>query len=283
MTTWSGVAEAYRVSFATLCAGTIDRLLDDTAGPRHLDVGSGTGELARRAQARGRTVVAVDADPEMVALSSQQHAGTTVQAALPHLPLHCRFDAVTANFVINHTPDPRAAVRELARLVRPGGRVAITIWPSDPPAWASLVQEAFEAAGVVSPPSRRLEPGLDFERSVAGLTSLATSARLAPLGARELRWEWRTTVDDFWSGLAGGVATAGQVLAAQTADVRRAAERAFRDLTSALVGPDQVLALPSRAAYLLATPAPNSLTGPTRPTAGDRTGGGRRARRSPRR
>ena len=43
------------------------------------------------------------------------------------------FHAVTANFVVNHVPDPRGAVRDLARVLRPGGRVAMTIWPAEPP------------------------------------------------------------------------------------------------------------------------------------------------------
>lgn len=118
------MAEAYRSSFATLCAGTIDQLLDDTHGSQHLDVGSGTGELARRAQALGRAVMAVDSDAEMVAMTAHQHTGATLLASLPDLPVRRRFDAVTANFVVNHTADPRAGVREHARTVRPA-----VAWP----------------------------------------------------------------------------------------------------------------------------------------------------------
>jgi len=254
MTNWNGVAEAYRTSFGTLCAGTVEQLLDDTAAHNHLDVGSGTGELANRAEALGRVVTAVDADAEMVAMSAEQHTGPTICAALPNLPVPSgSFDAVTANFVVNHTDDPRAAVRELARVVRPGGRVATTIWPASPPAWAPLVQDAFQAAGVVPLSSQRLMPHLDFERSVAGLSELAESAGLTPIAARELRWDWEISVDALWTGLAGGVATAGQTLVAQPADVRRAAEQAFRRIATAEAGSDKMLLLPSIAVYLLAS------------------------------
>ena len=254
MTSWSGVAEAYRTSFGTLCAGTVEHLLDSTAARHHLDVGSGTGELARRAEARDRVVTAVDADADMVAMSAGQHTGPTIRAALPNLPLRSgTFDAVTANFVINHTDDPRAATRELARLLRPGGRLAATIWPAGPPAWASLVQDAFQVAGVVPLPTQRLAPHLDFERSVAGLTDLAESVGLTPIDAHELQWDWRISVDAFWAGLAGGVATAGQTLVAQPPDVRRDAEQAFRRTAAAEAGADHVLSLPSTAVHLLAS------------------------------
>ena len=168
--TWSGVADAYRESFATLCGGTIERLLADTSGGRHLDVGSGTGALAARAASLGRKVLAIDADPEMVAMSATVVPGRVVEGSLPALPFDDdAFDAVTANFVVNHVPDPLAAMRELARLVRPGGRVAATNWPAQTSEWALLVSGAFNAAGVVPIPSQRLSAGVDFERSVVGL------------------------------------------------------------------------------------------------------------------
>ena len=38
------------------------------------------------------------------------------------------FDAVVAGFVVNHLPRPERALAEFARVVRPGGRVAVTVW-----------------------------------------------------------------------------------------------------------------------------------------------------------
>src|SRR5690625_2527696 len=157
MTVWSGVAEAYRRSFATLCAGTIDTLLEDTAAspggdgpttsgrPRHLDVGGGTGRLALAAAQRGRDVVAADVDPDMAALArdtadgsgradqAQEGTVSVLEAGSPTLPCpDASFDAITANFVINHVPDPRATMQDLVRLAAPSARVALTIWPAAP-------------------------------------------------------------------------------------------------------------------------------------------------------
>jgi ubiquinone/menaquinone biosynthesis C-methylase UbiE len=252
MSTWSGLAGAYRDSFAGLCAGTIERLLTDTPGGSHLDVGSGTGALAARAAARGRTVVAVDADPEMVAMSSAAVAGCVVEASLPDLPFDDdTFDAVTANFVINHVRDPRAAMRELARVTRPGGCVAATIWPAQAAGWAVLVADAFRAAGVVPLPAQRLSAEFDFERSVAGLRRLAETAGLEAITATELTWEWEVSVDALWSGIAGGVATVGQTFLAQTPGVQTSVQNEFRKATIEL-GRDGMLKLSSAAAYVVA-------------------------------
>lgn len=246
------MSEAYRISFASLCEGTVERLLADASGRDLLDVGSGTGALARRAAAMGRVAVAVDADPDMAAMSATAVPGSVIEASLPDLPFgDDRFDAVTANFVINHVDDPRAAMSELARVLRPGGRMGATIWTSDSPPWAALLRDVFGSAGVIPVPGQRLDPALDFERSVDGLAGLAEVAGLQTIIATQLTWDWHISVDALWAGVAGGVATIGQTFVAQTADVQCAAERAFRQATSR-ISVDGMLRLPSSAAYVVA-------------------------------
>lgn len=249
MRPWGGVAEAYRRSFATLCDGTVDRLLADVPGPVLLDAGCGAGELTARARAAGGRVLAVDADPAMVGLTGRRSAGPACVAALPRLPLpDGAVDGAVANFVVNHVPDPRAAVRELARVTTPGGRVGLTVWPSRPPGWSALVSEAFADAGVVRLPSQHLAPHLDFERSAAGLRRLVEGSGLTCVVAEELTWTWEVTVDDLWAGIAGGVATVGRTYLAQSPEVRAAAERALRRIAGrhAVEG---VLRLEAVAAY----------------------------------
>lgn len=63
--------------------------------------------------------MALDADPEMTTLSRATVPGRVLQASLPDLPFDAgTFDAVTANFVINHVHYPREAMRELSRVKR---------------------------------------------------------------------------------------------------------------------------------------------------------------------
>lgn len=131
---WAGTAEAYEASFARLCAGTVGSVVRSLGPARSersvLDVGCGPGTVAAAVRQAGFAAVGLDADESMLRLGGRRHSGLAlVQGALPNLPFaRGSFDAVTANFVVNHTPDPRASIRELRRVARPGGRVALTIW-----------------------------------------------------------------------------------------------------------------------------------------------------------
>jgi SAM-dependent methyltransferase len=104
------------------------RLLGDGPGDV-LDAGMGPGRLCAELDRRGWTVWGVDGSERMVELA---------QARLPHLREHLlagqverlpfdasTFDAAVATGVLGYVGDPRAVVRELARVVRPGGCVLV--------------------------------------------------------------------------------------------------------------------------------------------------------------
>ncbi len=188
-----------------------------------LDAGCGTGNVSREAARRGWSVVAVDADAQMLRVGRDECHGLPigwVRSALPQSGLrNAGFDAVVANFVINNVADPRAAAQELARVVRPGGVVALTAWVSERTTHIALIEEAFRVAGLPEP-KRQRPAEVDLERTVGGLTSLVRRSGLQPLQSRELTWGWTTSWDDVWSGLA---AIAAYVLAqrAREADLPR--------------------------------------------------------------
>ena len=102
------------------------------AGPgcRVLDVAAGPGYAAGLAAQRGATVVGVDFSPDMVALATALQPGVEFREAdAGALPFEdATFDAAIANFLMPHVSDLPAVVRELARVVSPGGRVALTTW-----------------------------------------------------------------------------------------------------------------------------------------------------------
>ncbi|MFC7375725.1 class I SAM-dependent methyltransferase [Brachybacterium sp. GCM10030268] len=215
-------------------------LLEATApAVSHLDVGCGTGDLALAAARAGRRVVAADPEPDMVALTRRtveaDGAGVSVVGAgAPGLPLpDAVFDAVTANFVVNHVPEPRATIAELARVATPGGRLAMTIWPAEPGPHLAAYGQAARNAGAVPVASTRLPPELDFPRTPHGLADLARGAGLRVESAEEITWTWHITADDLMAGIAGGVATPGQTHRAQKPEVRAAIERRARELWSA--------------------------------------------------
>jgi SAM-dependent methyltransferase len=96
---------------------------------RFLDAGCGMGELAERVQRElGVTVAAVDISPRMVELTRARGVDAQV-ADVQELPFETgSFDCVAANWVLHHVPDLDRGVRELARVLRPGGRlVAATL------------------------------------------------------------------------------------------------------------------------------------------------------------
>jgi 2-polyprenyl-6-hydroxyphenyl methylase/3-demethylubiquinone-9 3-methyltransferase len=99
----------------------------DLTGALLLDAGCGTGEFSTAARARGATVVSVDIGPKLLARTRSkgiEHVAAADVAALPFGP--GTFDVVLSSECIEHTPSPRASVRELARVLRPGGRLAVT-------------------------------------------------------------------------------------------------------------------------------------------------------------
>jgi SAM-dependent methyltransferase len=111
------------------------------AGDRLLDLGCGFGRHAFEAARRGAAVVALDAGPEEVAQVrgtlgamveagelAADHPATAVQGDALALPFpDGTFDRVIASEVLEHIPDDVAAMKELARVLRPGGTMAVTV------------------------------------------------------------------------------------------------------------------------------------------------------------
>jgi demethylmenaquinone methyltransferase/2-methoxy-6-polyprenyl-1,4-benzoquinol methylase len=130
---------------------------------RVLDVASGTAAVAIelvRADA-SRAVVGVDQSPEMLAAGSERvaHEGLSEQIELREaraedLPFaDGEFDALTFTYLLRYVDDVPATLRELARVVRPGGTVAMLefglprgVWR---PPWELYVRVGLPAAGSV--------------------------------------------------------------------------------------------------------------------------------------
>jgi demethylmenaquinone methyltransferase / 2-methoxy-6-polyprenyl-1,4-benzoquinol methylase len=103
--------------------------------PRVLDVATGTGDLAIEIARAcpGATVVGLDPSPSMLAIAEHKLARcgladrvTLTVGDAQALPQHsCEIDAATIAFGIRNVPDRGKALRELARVVRPAGRIAV--------------------------------------------------------------------------------------------------------------------------------------------------------------
>jgi SAM-dependent methyltransferase len=95
-----------------------------------LDVGCGSGLALRLAADRGARVTGLDAAEPMIDLARERLPDAELRVGdIQDLPFDDgAFDVVTAFNSLQFAAEPRAAAVELARVARPGGRVAIGVW-----------------------------------------------------------------------------------------------------------------------------------------------------------
>jgi SAM-dependent methyltransferase len=244
---WAGRAEAFRDSFAKLCAHTAPALLDAAGvgpGTRLLDVGTGSGTVAAAACARGAQVSAVDAEPGMVALAQRAAPAAKVTVAiLPDLPFASgAFDAVVANFVINHVGRPADAVAALRAVTQPGGRVAVTTWCSPAGAGHELLDRAVTGSG-----APRLDdlprPADAVPHTAEGLTSLLIGVGLQDVTCHALAWDHIADPEEWWGGAAAGVGLIGQLVSRQAPEAINRIKTSYDRLVPEYAGPDGRLVL----------------------------------------
>lgn len=128
-----------------------------------LDVGTGTGPVARLIAPRVRRVVALDVSARSLAIARQSLApGALVRAAIEDAPFRRgTFSLVVASFGLNAT-DPGRALREIRRCLAPGGGLALQEWgPAD--AASRAVDDLLAAHAVTEPDDAlaalRVSPG----------------------------------------------------------------------------------------------------------------------------
>ena len=169
--------------------------LDLTCGARVLDVAAGTGLITRLLEARGHNVIALDLSSEMLN-GGRQRGATAVLATAEALPFpDATFDGLTFGYLIRYVTDPLQTMRELARVVRPGGVIGMVefgrprgVWR---PAWWFYTRVGLPVAGLLAGPGwvrvgLFLGPSIDrFYRQCPGdaITALWRSAGLTEVRA----------------------------------------------------------------------------------------------------
>jgi SAM-dependent methyltransferase len=151
-------ANAYEALFVPALFGQWAPKVVDAAqiqpGQRVLDVACGTGILGREVASRmgsSGCVAGVDPSPGMVAVAKQLASAVewreAVAESLP-FPDHS-FDAVVSQFGLMFFTDRRQALREMLRVLAPGGRLAVAVWDAldNIPAYASEVALLEQTAG----------------------------------------------------------------------------------------------------------------------------------------
>jgi SAM-dependent methyltransferase len=150
-----------------------------TTGTRLLDAGCGAGLASLLASLRGAAVSAIDASASQVAIARRRLPNADIREAdLEDLPFDdSSFDAVVAINSVFYAASPPAALRELVRVVRPGGRVVVTSWGQAEQCEYADVIRAMGA--LMPPPPPGAPPGGPFALSEPGvIETMLTTAGL---------------------------------------------------------------------------------------------------------
>lgn len=138
------------------------------AGPTVVELGIGTGVIARGLQRRDIEVTGFDLSPAMLALATGRIGNRVAVADVDRLPVpDDSVDTALMVWVLQLVPDPIATLAEAARIVRPGGRV-ITILSNGEYSPDDEMASIQEALGALRP--ERLDRAQLASADIAGLT-----------------------------------------------------------------------------------------------------------------
>ena len=232
---WERVAGDYHRYFAALTTRFIEPLLDAggvEAGRRVLDVATGPGYVAAAAADRGADVMGIDFAEAAVAVARQQYPGIGFRTgSAEDLPYSdSQFDVVLMNFGLLHIARPERALAEGHRVLRPGGRIAFTVW-ADPQACLGfkIILDAIAEHGNMDVPLPDGPPFFRFSEA-AETKSVLIEAGFREPEVKVIDTQWAMPHADtlFETFLHGAVRT-GALLQAQSPEAQSAIRQAARD------------------------------------------------------
>jgi ubiquinone/menaquinone biosynthesis C-methylase UbiE len=206
---WSKHSDTITRMFAPLT----EALIQDAgigAGQHVLDVAGGAGEpsltIAERVGPTG-AVTCTDAVAEMVAAaeSEAQRRGLTNtvfrQCVADSLPFESNsFDAVVCRLGVMFFPDPLAALREMLRVTRPGGSLALAVWHKDELNPFTYVVTDVLSRYVESPPADPDAPNAFRFAESGKLASILKLAGAGDVHEREFRFQIEAPISpsEYW-------------------------------------------------------------------------------------
>jgi SAM-dependent methyltransferase len=221
--------ERYVGRWSRPVADELLRWLDAPPRGRWLDVGCGTGALSERVLASCTPAAVHGVDPSAAFLAAARgrlgERATFAVGTAEALPVRAStFDVVVSGLVLNFVPDPRAAVTEFRRVLRPGGMGAAYIW--DYAGDMQMLRHFWDAAIALDPSARNLDEAVRCSIcSPAALAELLRSAGFDPVEAQAIDVPTPfASFDDYWRPFLAGRAPA-PAYAVGLSDERRGALR----------------------------------------------------------
>lgn len=229
---WELSADPYHQCLRSLTSHTIDPVLKTVSQSNYfsslLDVATGPGYLATRAQAYGyEKIVGIDFSEAMIALANAElntspnanNLTFKVGDAEQLDEADATFDAVTMNFGLLHLARPQQAIMEAFCVLTPGGRFAYTVWaePERSTGFAILLGaiNAYVDKNIVLPEGPPFFYFADENNSRHALQE----AGFVDVSIQAISFEWKvSSAEEFFMAFLNGTARTGGLLRLQSPD-----------------------------------------------------------------
>jgi SAM-dependent methyltransferase len=252
---WEQHAPAMRDAFMPVTAWMLDAV-DLQPGSRVLELASGTGEVGLMAHELiqpGGTLIMSDFAPEMLSAAQRQaeqrnaHDIRFKQIDMESIDAEAASqDAVLCRWGLMFLTDPETALREIRRVLRPGGRFATAAWTAaaENP-WSSVVEVTLVGLGHAEPSTPGAPGQFAFAPEGLLLELLSAAGFVDDVVVEALDFVLAEPFDAWWQRTVG-MSRVGQVIAGLSADDRAAVEQALREKLGSYEDADGVLQLPAR-------------------------------------
>ena len=231
---WERQAPTYDDVMGRVTSRLVGPLLEAAGvqqGSRVLDVATGPGYAAAAAADLGASVVGVDMAPAMVELARRLHPTVEFRVAQAEaLPFEDdSFDAVISNFVAPHLSRPELAVAELVRVLRGGGRLALTTWDAaDRMRFLGVFLDSFAEAGATPPPDIPAGPAFFQFADDEKFAKLLTGSGLNGVEIATVAFDHQIqSAEELWQGMLGGMVRTSATFLGQPEQTREKVRAAF--------------------------------------------------------
>lgn len=236
---WQQAVDHYEASFARLTQQMFPTLLDVLSvqnGTRFLDVACGPGHLSAAARDKGALASGVDFSSSMILKAKKLHPGMDFHIGdaedLKEFQ-DLSFDAVAMNFGILHLDQPENALNSIHRVLKPGGKVAFTVWCKPQEAIGfSIVLQAIEAVGnprVNLPPA----PPFFFYSEPENCKAALTRCGFAYSNTQFIQQKWELdTPDELFEAFFKGTARTAGLLKGQSPEQLMSVRKAIHQTAS---------------------------------------------------